>query len=136
MKKEIGALTAEFHDVQTQIRRRSPHYAALTQPEPLALREIQALLDPDTLLLEYALGDERSYLWAVTPTSINSFELPKRSAIETEVRSRGQPPKRWQTMVDERQGRVGVCGSGRSLEQYVARTGSGTVESQTAADCW
>ena len=44
------------------------------------------LLDPDTLLLEYALGDERSYLWAVTPTSIKSYELPKRVEIETAAR--------------------------------------------------
>nr|MBA3356812.1 tetratricopeptide repeat protein [Pyrinomonadaceae bacterium] len=86
VKKEIDALTAEFQDVQAQIRQRSPRYAALTQPAPLGLKEIQALLDSDTLLLEYALGEERSYLWAVTPTSIKSFELPKRSEIDKEVR--------------------------------------------------
>jgi len=85
-KKEIDALTAEFREVQAQIRLRSPRYAALTQPEPLGLKEIQALLDTDTLLLEYALGDERSYLWAIGPTSIKSFELPKRTEIEKEVR--------------------------------------------------
>ncbi len=86
VEKEIDAITAEFQNVQAQIRQRSPRYAALTQPAPLDLKEIQALLDGDTLLLEYALGEERSYLWAVTPTSIKSFELPKRSEIEAEVR--------------------------------------------------
>ena len=34
-------------------------------------------------LLQYSLGKERSYLWAVTPNSINSYELPGREAIET-----------------------------------------------------
>jgi CHAT domain-containing protein len=29
------------------------------------------------------LGEERSFLWAVTPTSIRSFELPKRAEIES-----------------------------------------------------
>jgi hypothetical protein len=39
--------------VQAQIRRTSPRYAAIAQPEPLALREIQRqVLDPETLLLE------------------------------------------------------------------------------------
>ena len=57
----------------------------LTQPAPLDLKEIQALLDADTLLLD-TRWEERSYLWAVTPTSISSFELPKRSDIETDVR--------------------------------------------------
>jgi len=86
VSKEINALTAESQDVQTQIRRRSPRYAALTQPVPLNLIEIQQLLDADTLLLEYALGEDRSYLWAVTPTSITTFELPKRTEIEAAVR--------------------------------------------------
>src|SRR5262249_35778292 len=42
----------------------------------------QQVLDPNTLLLEYALGEEHSYLWAVTQTSINTYELPKRAEIE------------------------------------------------------
>jgi hypothetical protein len=44
------------------------------------------VLDQDTLLLEYSLGEERSYLWAVTPTSITSYELPKRAEIEAAAR--------------------------------------------------
>jgi CHAT domain-containing protein len=32
--------------------------------------------------LEYSLGEERSYLWAVTKTGITSYELPKREVIE------------------------------------------------------
>src|SRR5581483_6932442 len=61
--------------------------AAATQPQPLSLTEIQQqVLDADTLMLEYALGDERSDLWAVTPDSIASFELPKRAEIEAAAR--------------------------------------------------
>lgn len=85
-RKEIEVLVSDYQDVAAQIRVKSPRYAALTQPQPLAGGEIQQLLDNDTLLLEYALGEERSYLWAVTPTSIKSFELPKRSEIETSAR--------------------------------------------------
>jgi CHAT domain-containing protein/Tfp pilus assembly protein PilF len=81
--KEIEALTTEYEQVQAQIRDTSPRYAALTQPAPLSLKEIQSeVLDQDTLLLEYALGKEKSYLWAVTPASIESFELPKRAEVE------------------------------------------------------
>ncbi len=51
--KEIAAITSEYEEIQTQIRARSPRYAALTQPQPLGLTEIQQqVLDPDTLLLE------------------------------------------------------------------------------------
>lgn len=80
---DIDALTTEFQQVEAQIRQTSPRYAALTQPQPLSLKDIQTqVLDADTMLLEYSLGAERSYLWAVTLTSINSYELPKREEIE------------------------------------------------------
>src|SRR5262249_54751991 len=47
------------------------------------IKEIQQLvLDNDTLLLEFSLGEDHSYLWAVTKTSITGYELPKRAEIE------------------------------------------------------
>jgi CHAT domain-containing protein/Tfp pilus assembly protein PilF len=82
-QKELDGLLTQYQEVQGQIRANSPRYAALTQPQPLSLREIQQSLDEQTLLLEYALGEERSFLWAVTPTSLNSFELPQRADLET-----------------------------------------------------
>ena len=87
VESELNVILAEFQELEGQIRAHSPRYAALTQPVPLTPREIQQqVLDDDTLLLEYALGGERSFLWAVTPTSIASFELPKRAEIEAAAR--------------------------------------------------
>lgn len=80
--KEVERLNAELRDTQTEIRRTSPGYANLTQPQPLTAREIQRLLDTNTMLLEFSLGEERSYLWAVTATAIHSYTLPKRADIE------------------------------------------------------
>jgi len=54
--------------------------------QPRRLREIQEQLDPETLLLEYALGKERSFLWAVTSTSLTSYELLPRATLEEEAR--------------------------------------------------
>jgi CHAT domain-containing protein/Tfp pilus assembly protein PilF len=86
-RKEIEALLSGYKEVETQIRAKSPRYAALTQPQPLSLQEIQQqVLDDDTLLLHYALGKDRSFLWAVTPTSITSYVLPKRAEIEAASR--------------------------------------------------
>ena len=86
-EKELDALTAELEQVQSQIRETSPQYAALTQPAPLNVQELQTrVLDDDTVLLEYALGAEKSFLWAVTTTSIASFELPARAEIESAAR--------------------------------------------------
>src|SRR5215813_6787061 len=85
--KEIDALMTDYEQIEAQIRQTSPRYAALTEPAPMTLKEIQAdALDEETLLLEYALGEEKSFLWAVTPASIRSFELPKRAEIELVAR--------------------------------------------------
>ncbi|HKY28004.1 MAG TPA: CHAT domain-containing protein [Pyrinomonadaceae bacterium] len=86
VKREISALEDDYQQVLAAIRKNSPQYAALTQPEPLGLKEIQSLLDPNTLLLEYSLGDERSYVWAVGSNSLKSYELPKRELIEKTAR--------------------------------------------------
>jgi CHAT domain-containing protein len=59
----------------------------LTQPQPLNLSEIQQrALDPETLLLEYSLGEDASYLFVVSQTSLTSHRLPKRSEIEAATR--------------------------------------------------
>lgn len=86
LKQEIGQLESELERAQAAIRKASPNYAALTQPQPLTLAEIQNQLDADTLLLEYSLGPERSYLWAVTKESLTSYALPAESAIDARAR--------------------------------------------------
>jgi CHAT domain-containing protein len=87
VRKEMSALTTELEQLEGRIRESSPQFTALVQPVPLKLEEIQQnILDPDTLLLEYSLGEERSFVWAVTPGSIKTFELPKRAVIESAAR--------------------------------------------------
>ena len=115
--KEIDALTTELQNAQAQIRATSPGYASLVQPSPLSLGEIQRQLDPDILLLEYSLGSERSFLWAVTQTTLSSFELPKRAEIESKARAvynlltarnrreKGEMPGAWQERVAEAEAR-------------------------------
>jgi CHAT domain-containing protein/tetratricopeptide (TPR) repeat protein len=86
--KELKQLLHEYKDVEEQIRASSPSYAALTQPQALNANEVQQqLLDPDTVLLEYSLGEERSYAFAITSASLNAYELPKSSDIESTARN-------------------------------------------------
>ncbi len=86
-ERRVNLLIERYRNVQTEIRRTSPQYAALTQPRPLTVAEIQKqALDDDSLLLEYALGEKRSYLWVVSTSSVSSFQLPPRAEIETAAR--------------------------------------------------
>jgi tetratricopeptide (TPR) repeat protein len=79
--------SGELKLLRGEIRQSSPRYASLTEPASLSLAEIrEQVLGPDTLLLEYWLGEKRSFLWAVTPDSLHSFVLPGRVEIESAVR--------------------------------------------------
>ncbi|HEU4389413.1 MAG TPA: CHAT domain-containing protein [Blastocatellia bacterium] len=87
LDKGISDLLADYQEARTRIRASSPGYAALTDPIPLTLSEIQQqVLDEDTLLLEYTLGQTDSFLSAVTDKSITCFKLPKADQIEGEAR--------------------------------------------------
>ena len=108
LKAEIVVLTAESREIESRIRAESPSYAALTQPQPRKLVEIQQqVLDRDTLMLEYALGTERSYLFAVTPTTLKVFTLPKREDIQNAARrfyellSRQHQPSVFSSLVEK-----------------------------------
>ena len=83
----LAAAIEKHVRVQAELRESSPRYAALTQPQPLGLAEIQRdVLDGGALLLEYSLGEERSYLWAVSSDSLQAFDLPSRERIEKAAR--------------------------------------------------
>jgi CHAT domain-containing protein len=87
LAEDYRNLEERYNQVQAEIRSRSPRYAALSQPQPLSLRAVQQqVLDDDTLLLEYALGDERSYVWVVSNKDYVSYELPARVEIERTAR--------------------------------------------------
>lgn len=87
IEQERQYLLRKYEEVQTKIRETSPSYAALTQPQPLTLEQIQQqILDEDTLLLQYSLGEKRSFLWAVTKESMTSYELPPKAIIEEAAR--------------------------------------------------
>jgi len=87
VEKEISDLLAQYQQVEEQIRTSSPIYAALTKPRLLSAMQVQRqLLDNNTLLLEYSLGEDHSYVFALTSNSLNSYELPKRSEVEGRAR--------------------------------------------------
>ncbi len=87
LDSELAQLGANHNRVVELINARYPGYGALIHPQNLNLQEIQSQVvrDDETLLIEYVLGAERSYVWAVTRNSISSYELPGRVEIENQV---------------------------------------------------
>ncbi len=80
LEQEIQQLEARYQQVTDAIRAQHPSFKQLDRPSPLDLREIQQQIvgDAETVLLEYILGKDRSYVWAVTRDGFASYNLPGR----------------------------------------------------------
>lgn len=88
LEARLDAALRELRAVRGQIFAESPRYASLARPPRFGVRDVQTrALDAETVLLEVHLGAERSHLWAVTPDSVTSFELPPRTEIEEAARN-------------------------------------------------
>lgn len=87
LEKELTGLLSQYRNLEDEIRAKSPQFSALIYPEVLNPAQIQAeVLDADTVLLEYFLGTERSYLFFVTKDKIEVHGLPPQAEIEKTAR--------------------------------------------------
>ncbi|MCC6992180.1 MAG: CHAT domain-containing protein [Acidobacteria bacterium] len=86
--EEIERLTGEVALADGAIRAAHPQFSALTSPEPLGPADVQRdVLDDQTVLLEFAIGPARSWVWAITTTDVATFELPGRAVFEPLARA-------------------------------------------------
>jgi CHAT domain-containing protein len=130
LEADLDKLQTEFDEIENQIRAASPRYASLTAPQPQSLADVQQkVLDEGTVLLEYSLGSDSSYLFAVTRASVALFKLPRRADLDKLAADfRGQliPPKLQRRIVgidvaaDEQRGLGLVQGPSENLAPFVA----------------
>ena len=66
IRDRIAVIAKERDDLQAVLTREFPDYAALSNPQPLTVKDIQALLADDEALVVIDLGDKKSYVWAIT----------------------------------------------------------------------
>jgi CHAT domain-containing protein len=86
LEEELKKVESEREQLEIEIRQQHPQYAELQYPQPLGVKAIQALLDDQTALLEYALGKDRSFLFVVTRDGLHSYSLPRATEITRLVR--------------------------------------------------
>jgi CHAT domain-containing protein/tetratricopeptide (TPR) repeat protein len=127
MDSDLEKLQTEFDEIENQIRTASPRYAALTGAQPQTLADVQQkVLDDGTVLLEYGLGNDNSYLFAVTKSSVSLFKLPARSNLDKlamDFRAQLIPPKLQRRLVgidvaDEQRGLGIVSGPSENLAAF------------------
>lgn len=129
LEKELETLQTEFDQIENQIRTASPRYASLTAAQPSSLADIQQkVLDDDTVLLEYALGSDASYLFAVTRAGLTVFKLPSKGEVNklaTDFRAQLIPPKLQRRLVgidveDVQRGLGLAQGPSENLRSFIA----------------
>jgi CHAT domain-containing protein/tetratricopeptide (TPR) repeat protein len=77
----------QLQDLQVQLKLKNPGTATPAPPQTLSVSQIQKqILDDDTLLLEYSLGDEHSYLWVISTSEVTTYVLPERAKVENAIR--------------------------------------------------
>jgi CHAT domain-containing protein len=67
---ELERLQAQHRAILERIEKLNPELASLVTINPLKASEIQALLDGDTVLLEYFMGQESRFIFVVTPKKV------------------------------------------------------------------
>jgi CHAT domain-containing protein/tetratricopeptide (TPR) repeat protein len=85
--REIGAriesLLFTLNETEQQVRAAYPGLAEARDARPFTSAQIRSrLLDGETALIEYFLGDKRSFRWTLTRDGLSLEELPGRGAIE------------------------------------------------------
>lgn len=82
VERQLRHWEAAYQSARAAVRAHHPRFAEIRDPEPVRLTQVQAQLDADTLLLSYALGEERSWLFRLDQASIQVFQLPARAVLE------------------------------------------------------
>lgn len=85
LEEERTRLTERHQRLEWEIRKLYPKYARVLYPSLLDLPDIQAELDDQTALLEFALGQEGSYLFMVTRTGLETYPIPSDPILRERV---------------------------------------------------
>jgi CHAT domain-containing protein len=82
---ELDEAESALESFRLEMRKANPRLANIRYPRPLAVDEARELLKPGTTLVEYSLGDKRSFVWALSRERFASAELPAAKEIEGQV---------------------------------------------------
>jgi len=86
IRRQIDELLAEDAEVEALIRDRNPLYKAVADPSFVTADEVQAsLLEDQDVLIEYSLGEARSFVWIISKQSARIVELAPRPQIERDA---------------------------------------------------
>jgi CHAT domain-containing protein len=126
LEAELERLAVEFEGLENQIKAASPRLNSLVHTRSLTLDEVQRrVLDDETALLEYSLGEQSSYLWVITRQNAALFKLPAGATMDQlamDLRAQLIPPK-----LQRRNVGIDVADQQRGLGLSTATPGADTA---------
>lgn len=85
-RAELTAAEDDLDAFHVAVRRSNPRYASLHYPETMSASRVQSdLLDHQSVLLEFMLGEKRSLVWVISKDCLKVAVLPPRKDIEERV---------------------------------------------------
>ncbi|MEQ8188082.1 MAG: tetratricopeptide repeat protein, partial [Candidatus Eremiobacterota bacterium] len=85
--EKIKSLKREYEELLEEIKLENPEYMSFISVNPLTAEEIQSLPDRDTAIIEYFLGENKSYMWVAGSDAFHTVTLDyNRKKIESLVR--------------------------------------------------
>jgi CHAT domain-containing protein len=106
--REISLLTAEY-DRAIENARERPHELSVAAPVPTVAQTLSHFVEPGTVILEYMLGEEDSFVWRISQGDLTAYILPGREKIARDV-------QRWRKLVVARK-----PAQGESIAAYNSR---------------
>ena len=86
LDQTLEDLRAQLDLVESRLGHASPRHTGFAGLAPANIDTLRSLLDRDTLLLHYTLGEERGFLFALGGERLEVYELPPRQELEALTR--------------------------------------------------
>ena len=82
LERALTRLREQHQQLTQQLQKQNPHYDQI-EPTKYSIQQIQQLIieDNETMLLEYFLAKNASYVWAITRNDARVYILPKDEEI-------------------------------------------------------
>lgn len=87
IKKELFQAEDDYTDLLNQMLMEKVNISKVISPEPFNLNYLQdRYLDPKTVLIEYSLGEDKSFVFFVSKNIFKIFELPPHAKIKDSIK--------------------------------------------------
>jgi CHAT domain-containing protein/tetratricopeptide (TPR) repeat protein len=86
LKKDLTAAEDALEEFQLQARHSNPQYGNLKHAAPLNVERIQReVLQPGTALIEYFVGEDKSFAWLVSNEKISYAFMPPGKELQKQI---------------------------------------------------